>query len=380
MNEPALALSGIRVLEFSHAVMGPMSGLTLADLGAEVIKVEPFPNGDPTRQLKGFGSGFFTFYNRNKKSIVVDIKNQAGLEYVYKMVKKTDVVIENFSPGMMDQLGLGYENLREINPSIVYCGLKGFLSGPYENRKALDEIIQMMTGLAYMTGKPGEPLRVGASILDVLAGSFGVIGILVALRERERTGIGKRVRVGLFETGAFLMGQHLAYSAIEGKPILPMSERVSSWGIYDLFYSSSGELIFIGITSSPQWESFCKAFDQIELLKDERLTTNEGRCACRLWLIPHIQALLAKMDMDHILNLCGIAEIPFAPVGTPENLLKDKQMVEGKNLLETKLPNGIYGLLPGLPIELDGEKPILRNQPPSVGKDTVDLFDFFSNG
>ena len=165
-------LSGIRVVEFSHMVMGPSCGLVLGDLGAEVVKVEPIPQGDNTRRLVGAGAGFFAAFNRNKKSLVLDLKTDKGVAFAKKLIGHSDVLTENFRPGGLDALGLGYEALKEDHPGLIYCSLKGFLAGPYENRAALDEVVQMMGGLAYMTGPPGRPLRAGTSVNDIMGGMF----------------------------------------------------------------------------------------------------------------------------------------------------------------------------------------------------------------
>ncbi len=377
MQSTRLPLSGIRVLEFSHAVMGPTSGLILADLGAEVIKVEGYPDGDSTRRLSGFGSGFFTFFNRNKQSIALDLNTQQGKDVIYHMLPRIDVIIENYAPGSMESFGLGYKTLQPINPRLIYCGLKGFLTGPYENRMALDEVVQMMTGLAYMTGGKKSPTRAGASIIDILSGSFGVISVLAALHEREVTGKGQKVQVGLFETGAFLMGQHMTYAALHGTPIPSMSERVSSWGIYDLFTILNGELFFVGVTSNSQWERFCRVFDRPDLYADPRLRNNEDRVCSRAWMIPQIQETLAHLSKSELIKKCDLAQLPFAPVGTPEDLFSDPQMVEGHNLLRVSLPNGETCNLPTLPIEMRGQKASLRHQPPLFGEDTKSVLDEF---
>ena len=187
-----LPLKNIKVIEFSHMVMGPSAGMMLADLGAEVIKVEPI-GGDKTRKLKGSGAGYFAMYNRNKQSICVDMKSEEGLKIVTKLVEGADVVIENFRAGALDKLGLGYSELSKINDQLIFMSAKGFLKGPYQNRTALDEVAQMMGGLAYMTGPSGRPLRAGASVIDVMGGMFGVIGILAALVQRPESGVGQHV-------------------------------------------------------------------------------------------------------------------------------------------------------------------------------------------
>ena len=260
MTHASLPLKGIRVVEFSHMVMGPTCGLVLADLGADVVKVEPAPDGDKTRRLPGSGAGFFGTYNRNKRSISVNLKSVEGLEFATNLVRASDVLLENFSAGVMDRLGLGYDAMQEINPSLVYCALKGFLSGPYEQRAALDEVVQMMGGLAYMTGPEGRPLRAGASVNDVMGGLFGVIAIQAALLERQRTGKGTLVRSGLFENNVFLVAQHMVQYRQTGVPAAPMPERISAWAVYDVFDTSDNEKIFVGVVSDKQWAQFCNAF------------------------------------------------------------------------------------------------------------------------
>ena len=186
--ETNLPYEGLRVIEFTHMVMGPTCGMVLADLGAEVIKVEPIGHGrhgDGTRQLLGSGAGFFPMFNRNKKSIALDLQTPEGKEAVLRLIATADVVSENFKPGTMKKLGLDYESLKAINPSLVYVSHKGFLPGPYEHRTALDEVVQMMGGLAYMTGRPGDPLRAGTSVNDIMGGMFGAIGAMAALAQRE---------------------------------------------------------------------------------------------------------------------------------------------------------------------------------------------------
>jgi len=217
-----LPLAGIKVVEFSHMVMGPSCGLILADLGADVVKVEPVPAGDNTRRLPGSGAGFFATFNRNKRSLALDLKTPEGIELAKKLIQEADVVTENFRPGGIDALGLGYDALKTTNPSLIYCSLKGFLSGPYEQRAALDEVVQMMGGLAYMTGPPGRPLRAGASVNDIMGGMFAAIGILAALNERTRTGQGQLVKSALFENNMFLVAQHMIQFAVTGKPASPM--------------------------------------------------------------------------------------------------------------------------------------------------------------
>ncbi len=365
-----LPLTGLTVLEFTHAVMGPTTGLLLADMGAEVIHVEP-PEGDSTRRLRGFGTGYFTFYSRNKKSLAVDLKSEAGKEIIYKLAATADILVENFGPGTMDRLGFSDEKLRKANPRLIYCSLKGFLSGPYENRHAMDEVVQMMGGLAYMTGRPGDPLRAGTSIIDITGGMFGYIGILQALYEREKTGLGLFVKSALFETTAFLMGQHMAYGAITQTPVPPMPARVSAWSIYQIFESAEGEPVFIGIISEKHWERFCTVFDRPDWLNDDRLRTNNDRIAARDWFLPDVEAMLRQFSKADIIARCEEAGLPFAPVARPEDLLTDPHLLASGRLLTTQLPNGDTAQLPAFPLEYGTAQSGIRQQPPTIGEHTA---------
>ena len=292
--------------------MGPTTGMILADMGCEVIKIERAPEGDDTRRLKGFGSGFFPYFNRNKKSIGLDLKSEEGKSVLRRLIAKADVLLENFGPGTMDRLGFGYSDCEAINPRLVYCSLKGFMPGPYEKRPALDEVVQMMGGLAYMTGPTGRPLRAGASVTDILGGTFGVVGILTALYERNVTGRGKHVLATLYESVAMLVGQHMTYSAVTGQPAPPMPERVSAWSVYDLFTSKDGQQVFIGLTSDQQWKRFCQVFGLEELAGDPRLGGNNERSSQRSWLIPHLSRCLAELTKAEIMALAEQAGVPFA--------------------------------------------------------------------
>jgi crotonobetainyl-CoA:carnitine CoA-transferase CaiB-like acyl-CoA transferase len=360
-------LSSLRALEFSHAVLGPACGLVLADLGAEVIRIEPV-DGDPTRKLKGFGTGYYPFFNRNKKSLAVDIKSKQGQEIIFKLLESTDVLIENFAPGTMDRLGFGYEALASPYPKLVYCSLKGFLPGPYSTRLALDEVVQMMSGLAYMTGPVGQPLRAGASVIDVMGGTYGAVAVLAALRERDVTGKGQEVKSALFETAAFLMGHHMAYAAVTREPVPPMPARVSAWAIYRTFNTCDNELVFIGVTSDKQWIRFCESFEMHDLLADERLATNNGRIDQREWLIPQVVERIARFSKTEVLQRCEQADVPFSPIAKPEDLFTDEQLIQGHSLLETVLPNGNTTQLPRLPLLLGGEGSQLDINPPKIGE------------
>ncbi|WP_166424527.1 CaiB/BaiF CoA-transferase family protein [Paraglaciecola sp. 20A4] len=362
-NSERLPLTGIKVVEFTHMVMGPTAGVILADLGADVIKVEPL-GGDNTRRLKGSGAGYFSMYNRNKKSVCLDIKSTEGKEVALSLLADADILLENFRPGAMDKLGLGYEQLKSLNPRLIYCSLKGFLSGPYEHRTALDEVTQMMGGLAYMTGLPDKPMRAGSSVIDITGGMFGVIGILAALEERHHTNQGKSVTCSLYETTAFMVGQHMAQQAVTGEAPPPMSVRRSAWAIYDIFHCANDEQVFIGVVSDTQWRIFCEAFSLKEFSLDQTLALNNGRVAQRERILPVINAVFAKLSKEELMNKLEKSGLPFAPINKPSDLFDDPHLNAG-GLIDVTLPDGHKTKLPGLPLEMNNARMPLRHDIPT---------------
>lgn len=368
----ALPLEGLKVVEFTHMVMGPSVGLILADLGADVIKVEPV-GGDHTRKLLGSGAGYFPMYNRNKRSVSINLKSPEGMADALALVDGADVVVENFRPGALDKLGLGSEALRRRNPRLIYCSAKGFLPGPYDKRTALDEVAQMMGGLAYMTGPPGRPLRAGASVIDVTGGMFGVIGILAALERRHRTGEGGDVKCSLFETTAFLVGQHMAQKAVTGTAAAPMPARISAWAIYDVFDVAGGEQLFLGVVSDSQWVLFCEAFGLAELEADESLRLNNDRVRARDRILPIIRSLFAGMDKEVLLARLEALGLPVAPITRPEDLFDDPHLNHGGGLVELPRRDGDALRLPNLPLEIDGARAGVRFPLPSPGEHNEEI-------
>jgi crotonobetainyl-CoA:carnitine CoA-transferase CaiB-like acyl-CoA transferase len=371
-TDNALPLAGIRVLEFCHAIMGPSAGLILADLGADVIKVEP-ADGDSTRRLIGFGAGFFATFNRNKRSFAVDLKNDDGRALLYRLAASADVILENFAPGTMERLGCGYADLAAKNPRLVYCALKGFLSGPYEHRPALDEVVQFMAGLAYMTGPPGQPLRAGSSVIDIMGGMFAVIGVQAALREREHTGRGQLIKSALFESTAFLMMQHMAGEVVTGRPPPPMPAREGAWGIYEPFATADGEQIFVGLTSNRQWQRFCEQFERRDLLDDPTYKTNEDRVRARATLRPIVAAIIAQHKRAELAETFDRIDIPFAPVARPGDLFDDPQLNAQDRMLDIEFGGGMHAKLPRLPIEIGAHDFALRRQAPAIGEHTAEI-------
>jgi crotonobetainyl-CoA:carnitine CoA-transferase CaiB-like acyl-CoA transferase len=346
-------------------VMGPSCGLALADLGAEVVKVEPL-EGDNTRRLEHAGAGFFPVFNRNKKSFAVDLKHPEGRALVLKLIERSDVLTENFRPGALDKLGFSSAALHERNPRLIYCSLKGFLRGPYEHRAALDEVTQMMGGLAYMTGLPDRPLRAGSSVIDILGGTFAALGIVAALRERDKTGRGKRVTSSLFETTALLVAQHMAQYELTGEAPPPMSVKRPAWGVYDIFETKDGQL-FVGVVTDTQWEIFCREFGEPELAADARLKSNGMRVRERAWLIPRLGEVMRRYTKAELAAKLEAIGLPFAPIAKPWDLLDDAHLKASGGLVPTRV-RGKTIQVPALPLEFDGERLAKRADPPTIGE------------
>jgi crotonobetainyl-CoA:carnitine CoA-transferase CaiB-like acyl-CoA transferase len=361
-----LPLEGVRVIEFAHMVMGPSCGLALADLGAEVIKVEPLA-GDNTRRLEAAGAGFFPVFNRNKKSLAVDLHKPEGRDLVLKLLKKADVLTENFRPGALDKLGFSFHALKAHNPRLIYCSLKGFLKGPYQHRLALDEVTQMMGGLAYMTGLPDRPLRAGSSVIDIMGGTFAALGVVCALRERERTGRGQEVTSALFESTAYLVAQHMAQYELTGEAPLPMSVKRPAWGVYDICETAGGGRLFVGVVTDTQWEVFCREFEANDLGSDARLDSNAKRVRERAWLIPRVNEITRKHTLAELSAKLEAIGLPFAPIAKPWDLLDDAHLNASEGLLSTNIDSKTIRV-PALPLALGGKRLAKRTDPPRIGE------------
>jgi crotonobetainyl-CoA:carnitine CoA-transferase CaiB-like acyl-CoA transferase len=371
-----LPLQGLKVVEFTHMVMGPTCGMVLADLGAEVIKVEPI-DGDRTRTLLGAGIGFFPMFNRNKKSIQIDLTKAEGAAAARRLCASADVVAENFKPGSMAKYGLDYAALSSTNPKLIYASLKGFLPGPYDHRTALDEVVQMMGGLAYMTGRPGDPLRAGSSVNDIMGGMFGAIAILGALIQRGISGRGMEVQAALYENNIFLVGQHMLQYAITGQPAAPMPARISPWAIYDVFTVKNGEQIFLAAVSDGQWATFCDVLGLVDLKADPALKLNNDRVRARPTLLLEIGKRLKAFSADELAQKMEAAGLPFAPIRKPEELLDDPHLLATGGLADIQLTDGeragatVKTTL--FPFTLDGQRPGVRLNPPKRGEHTHEV-------
>ena len=375
-TSPSLPLQGLRVVEFTHMVMGPTCGMLLADMGAEVIKVEPI-EGDRTRHLLGAGAGFFPMFNRNKKSIAINLHHIDGAAIARQLALSADVVLENFKPDTMAKYGLDYATLSHANPKLIYVSHKGFLPGPYEHRTALDEVVQMMGGLAYMTGRPGDPLRAGTSVNDIMGGLFGAIGALGALIQRGITGRGQEVQSALFENNVFLVGQHMLQYAMTGQPAAPMPARISPWGVYDVFTAGDGEQIFISAVSDAQWATFCAVFDLADLKADPRYASNNDRVRERPTLLPLLRERLARYSAAQIAQMMEANKLPYAPIRKPEELFDDEHLLATGGLADITLPDGeragqtTQAAL--FPFTMAGHRLGVRLSPPTLGAHTQEL-------
>jgi crotonobetainyl-CoA:carnitine CoA-transferase CaiB-like acyl-CoA transferase len=376
MTGNQLPLHGIRVLELGHIVAGPTASLILADLGADVIKIEHPDGGDQARRMPGAGSGYY-YFNRNKRSVAIDLKAPRGKDLFLKLLKSADVCLDNYAPGALERLGLGYEVLKAENPGLVYMAIKGFLPGPYEHRPSLDELAQMMGGLAFMTGPPGRPLRAGASIIDIGAATYGVIGILAALVAKKERGRGQHITSGLFETTVFWVGQWMARAVATGEPSRPMAEIGQSlrmgWGIFHLFATADDEQVFIGVTSNAHWKRFCDAFGLGALHADERLNTNEKRVSAQEWMLPQIRDAVVKYKSAELQRMLEEAGVPYAPLRRPDQLLDDPHLVASGQLLPVPMDGGKIGNLPKLPFASTAYDFTLRRPPPKLGEQTREV-------
>jgi len=375
-SDKKLPLEGLRVIEFTHMVMGPTCGMVLADMGAEVIKVEPI-EGDRTRHLLGSGAGFFPMFNRNKKSIKINLQSPKGAEVARRLCATADVVAENFKPGSMAKYGLDYASLSAHDPQIIYASLKGFLPGPYDHRTALDEVVQMMGGLAYMTGRPGDPLRAGTSVNDIMGGMFGAIGVLGALIQRGITGRGQEIQSALFENNVFLVGQHMLQYAITGVAPEPMPNRISAWAVYDVFTVKNHEQIFLAAVSDAQWASFCDVLGFADLKADPRYFDNNARVSQRAELIPELRSRLESFTAAELTAIFEKAGLPFAPIVKPKELLDDPHLQATGGLAEVRLTDGPkigqFARAALLPFTMDGQRLGVRQQPPQQGENTDEL-------
>ncbi|MEA2821468.1 MAG: hypothetical protein QOJ86_3472 [Bradyrhizobium sp.] len=372
MTTPNLPLTGVRVVEMTHMVMGPTCGMILAQLGAEVIKVEP-PGGDKTRSLGGMGISFFPLFNRGKRSVVLDLVKPADRETMHRLLATADVFLENFRDGLLDRQGLGADELKARHPHLIVAGHKGFLSGPYEHRPALDEVVQMMSGLAAMTGTKQKPQRVGSSANDIMGGMFGAIAILAALyQKRGGQAQGAGIRIGLFENCLFLVAQHMVEYEMTGNKPRSMPEREHAWPIYDIFDAADGR-IFIGVVTEGHWQSFCQEFGLKELLDDPALRTTTDRILARDRIIPRAAEVIKRCDIATLSATLDRLNICFSPINRPEDLFDDPHVLREGGLVNATNANGAPFRVPALPVEWNGDNIGDGLKVPALGADTESI-------
>lgn len=364
-------LGGIRVLELGHIVAGPSASMLLGDLGADVIKIENPNSGDAARNMPNDGAAFYAF-NHNKRSIGIDLKSQAGLSVFERLVRESDVVIENYSPGAVDNLGIGYEWASKVNPGIIYCSIKGFLPGPKEDLPMLDELAQMAAGLAYMTGPAGQPLRAGASIVDIGAATYGVVGVLAALFQRQTTGFGRHVHVGLFETAAFWVGQHISQFQLNGKvpdpmPVSRMGPRMG-WAVYRLFETKDERQIFIAATSNRHWKNLCSALSMHEFASDVDLDNNRKRVQHQERINRRIAEIVGNWSFEALTEELERWHVPCAPLNRPSDLLEDPHLI-GRKQLVTMPVSGVQEFKTmAAPVQMGFPIPEVYGSPPGLGE------------
>ncbi|KJC61855.1 CoA-transferase [Bradyrhizobium sp. LTSPM299] len=373
MTGSGLPLEGVRVVEMTHMVMGPTCGMVLAQLGAEVIKVEP-PAGDKTRSLGGMGVSFFPLFNRGKRSVVLDLAKPEDREMMHRLLASADVFLENFRDGQLEKQGLGAEELRKKYPDLIVAGHKGFLSGPYEHRPALDEVVQMMSGLAAMTGTRDKPQRVGSSANDIMGGMFGAIAILAALyQKRGGNRNGADIRIGLFENCLFLVAQHMVEYEMTGRKPRSMPEREHAWPIYDIFDAAGGDRIFIGVVTEGHWQSFCREFGLQEFADDPTLRTTTDRIMARDRIIPRVAEVVKRWNVAELSARLDALNICFSPINRPEDLLQDPHVLRPGGLVNNVNADGKPFRVPALPVEWNGCNIGEGLKVPALGADTDDV-------
>ncbi|MEC9185028.1 MAG: CaiB/BaiF CoA-transferase family protein [Pseudomonadota bacterium] len=369
MSEDFRPLAGTRVVEMTHMIMGPSCGMFLALMGAEVIKIEP-PLGDKTRNLTGMGSPFFPLFNRGKVSVQLELSTDAGRDALDRLLKTADIFVDNFRDQSLAKMGADPVDLRAKFPNLILASHKGFLEGPYKDRTAMDEVVQMMTGLAYMTGPKGRPLRFGSSAIDIFGGLFGAFAAMGALMERQNSGKGRDIRVGLFESGLLFAAQHMVQFELEGTSPPPMPERNFSWPVYDIMKTADGRQIFVGAVTEGQWDALCGYLGLDDLIADERLQSRMDQINARSWTIPIVEKAIGKRNYRQLLEDFEKLGIPFSPINKPSELFEDPHVLRDGGLVRSNMADGRTFRAPALPFEIDGRMMSASGDRPSIGQET----------
>lgn len=372
-------LEGLKVLDLSRVLAGPYCAMMLADYGANVIKIEPPVVGDDSRAFGPFvgkESAYFMSLNRNKRSITLNFKRQAEVDLFKEMVKQADVVLENYRPGTMEKFGLGYDELKKINPKIIYAACSGFgHSGPYMLKPAYDIIVQAMGGIMSITGpENGEPTRVGASIGDVIAGMFTAYGIMLALFHRQNTGEGQKVDVGMLDCQLAVLENAISRYTTSGNVPVPLGNRHPSITPFASFTASDGHII-VGAGNDRLWEKLCNIIGCPELIKDERFDNNGKRTANVKELTPILNAIFIKKTIAEWLEVLEKAELPCAPINTIDKIVNDPHIKAREMIVEIDHPIAGHQKMPGVPVKMSATPGKVEFCAPLLGQHTAEILE-----
>jgi crotonobetainyl-CoA:carnitine CoA-transferase CaiB-like acyl-CoA transferase len=364
-------LKGIRVVDLTAAVSGTSATMVLADLGADVIKIEP-PGGEHYRWA--IGGAFLLALNRNKRDLALDLKVTEGQEIALRLAGQADVLMENFTPGTTDKLGLGYDRVSSLNPRIIYCSVSGFgQEGPYSQRPAYDPSVQAMGGIMIATGEPqGKPCRQQTSLIDTSAGMYAVIAILAALIERGETGKGCRVDVSLLDTAVFAMNYHLAYYSLSGNLPRKLGSGSEAWVPYAAF-DTKDRPVWIGVSSDRFWAAFCKALGLDDFINDPRYTTEEARRQHRDELNAKVDEICRQYTSVELESRLVAAGVPCARLATVAELEQNPQVQMRELIEEWQYPNKGNVKIVKTPIMIDGKLPETRIKTPLLGEHTAEI-------
>jgi crotonobetainyl-CoA:carnitine CoA-transferase CaiB-like acyl-CoA transferase len=316
------------------------------------------------------GAPFFPLFNRGKKSVRLDLKREEGRAALDKLLATADVFVENFRDSALAKMGADPADLHARFPKLIIASHKGFLEGPYKERTALDEVVQMMTGLAYMTGPTGRPLRVGSSANDIMGGLFGAFSVVAALLERKETNTGRDIRIGLFENCLLLVAQHMVQYELDGTSAPPMPERVFSWPVYDIFETSDGKQIFVSAVTENQWRTLCTYLELHDLLADPGLQTRMDQIDARGRTLPIVAAAIAKRSFDELVAAFEDLGLPYSPIAKPVDMYSDPHVLRPGGLTDSEMPDGRHFRAPSMPFAVDGEMLAGGGDVSAVGQDT----------
>ncbi len=370
-------LQGIRVLDFTRVLAGPSAALALADLGAEVLKIEPPDTGDETRMFPPRRDGeshYFLSINRGKKSIVVDLKTEAGVKLVKDLAAKCDVLVENYRPGVMDRLGLGYETLSAINPRLIYCAISGYgMTGPLRDRPSFDIVLQAMSGALSVNGEPGrQPTKLGIPLGDLVGGINGPMGILAALYERTLTGRGRLIDVSLMDGLINMLGYLAQLAFFKGEDPKPQGSEHPNLVPYGIFPASDGSIVVACLMNS-FWERICQALCMQDWIKDARFDTIEKRRDNRALVNERIAGITSQKTVQELLDIFTQHQVPHAPILGIQAALSQPQAVAREMVVETEHP--VLGKIPivNRPIKFPGDRQPVPTAPPVLGQHTDEI-------